>query len=499
MAVDLGKGYVQIIPSAKGIGGAISDELNGAAGKAGKTSGLSIAGGIKGILMKAAIGGTIVAGIKKSISEGADLEQSIGGIETLFKKSAKTVIENSKTAYKRAGMSANEYMENVTSFSASLISSVGGNTKKAAKSADMALVDMSDNANKMGTSLDDITHAYQGFAKQNYTMLDNLKLGYGGTKSEMERLLADAEKISGQKYDISNLNDVYNAIHVIQGELGITGTTAKEAASTISGSMGMMKSAFTDLMGNLALGRDIGPSMKNLIDATVTFLAGNLAPAISRILMSLPTAIIQGISSLLPYVEQGVDQLLQGINNGTLMESIMSIWNANLKLITENGGLLVTGARIIAKIGEGIILFIPQLIQMIVTNLVNVTGQITDAIGNAFKNGFDVDLNTKAMEIIDNFLNGMQMAINSAVPKIERLSTKMFDTFFNNLPQGFEVSEKIFTNLSDGIAGAIDKLTKFEQVNGDKMADLAGDMVRKLVTGLIKNAPEIMKGGNAHI
>lgn len=170
MAVDLGKGYVQIIPSAKGISGAISNELNGAAGKAGKTSGLSIVKGIKGMLVKAAIGTTIVAGIKKSISEGAALEQSIGGIETLFKKNADTVIKNSKTAYKRAGMSANEYMENVTSFSASLIKSVGGDTAKAAKSADMALVDMSDNANKMGTSLDDIQHAYQGFAKQNYTI-----------------------------------------------------------------------------------------------------------------------------------------------------------------------------------------------------------------------------------------------------------------------------------------------------------------------------------------
>ena len=198
-----------------------------------------------------AVGGaaTALAGLgTASVNSYADLEQNIGGIETLFKGSADKVIKNAENAYKTAGMSANQYMETVTGFSASLLQSVGGDTEKAADSANMALIDMADNANKMGTSMESIQWAYQGFAKQNYTMLDNLKLGYGGTKEEMERLLADAQKLTGVKYDISNLNDVFNAIHVIQGELGITGTTAQEAATTITGSIGSMKAAFDNFL-----------------------------------------------------------------------------------------------------------------------------------------------------------------------------------------------------------------------------------------------------------
>lgn len=174
-------------------------------------------------------------------------------------------------------------METVTSFSASLLQSLGGNTAKAADSANMAMVDMSDNANKMGSNIGDIQNAYQGFAKQNYTMLDNLKLGYGGTQKEMQRLLSDAGKISGQKYDMSNLNDVYSAIHVIQGELDITGTTSKEAATTLSGSFASMKAASSDFLGNLALGKDIKPSLQALVETTSTYLFDNLLPAVGNI------------------------------------------------------------------------------------------------------------------------------------------------------------------------------------------------------------------------
>lgn len=182
---------------------------------------------------------------KEVVAAYADYEQLVGGVDTLFKDSSAAVQSYAANAFKTAGMSANEYMETVTSFSASLIQSLGGDTAKAAKAADTAIIDMSDNANKMGTSISSIQDAYQGFAKQNYTMLDNLKLGYGGTKTEMERLLSDAEKLSGQKYDISNLNDVYAAIHVIQTEMGITGTTAKEATETISGSIAGIQSCMT--------------------------------------------------------------------------------------------------------------------------------------------------------------------------------------------------------------------------------------------------------------
>lgn len=223
---ELAKAYVQIVPSAKGIKGKISEELGGEANSAGKSAGLSIASAIKGAIAAAGIG----TALKAAIGEGANLQQSLGGIETLFKDSADKVIESAKNAYKTAGMSANEYMETVTSFSASLLQGLAGDTNKAADVADMALTDMSDNANKMGTSMEMIQNAYQGFAKQNYTMLDNLKLGYGGTKTEMQRLLADAQKLTGVKYNLDNLSDVYEAIHVIQEDMGIMGTTAEEAS-----------------------------------------------------------------------------------------------------------------------------------------------------------------------------------------------------------------------------------------------------------------------------
>ena len=240
MGTTLANAYVQIIPSAKGIKSGMQKELDAAGGTAGESAGGRFAGSFKNIIGAAAIGTAVVAGITKSIKEGAALEQSIGGIETLFKSASDTVIKNADNAFRTAGISANSYMEQATSFSASLLQSLDGDTRKAAKYADTAIIDMSDNANKMGTNIEDIQNAYQGFAKQNYTMLDNLKLGYGGTKTEMERLLADASKISGQKYDISNLSDVYEAIHVIQGDLDITGTSAKEAATTLSGSFSAM-------------------------------------------------------------------------------------------------------------------------------------------------------------------------------------------------------------------------------------------------------------------
>ena len=231
MATELAQAYVQILPTTKGIAGQLSSQLGGEAGKAGDSAGKLLGGSLVSkviaVVAAAQIGKKIVEGISASMREGAALEQSIGGIETLFKNSSDKVIENAKNAFSTAGMSANEYMENVTSFSASLLQGLSGDTEKAADIADMEMKDMSDNSNKMGTAMESIQMAYQGFAKQNYTMLDNLKLGYGGTKTEMERLLADAQAITGVKYDINNLSDVYSAIHVIQGELYNTGTTAK--------------------------------------------------------------------------------------------------------------------------------------------------------------------------------------------------------------------------------------------------------------------------------
>ena len=294
MATNLGKAYVQIMPSAKGISGMISKELDGEVSSAGKSAGNSLVSTIKSAVVAAGIGKLFAS----SLMEGGKLQQSLGGVETLFKNNANMVKQYANEAYKTTGLSANAYMETVTGFSASLLQSLGGDTAKAAKVANTAMVDMADNSNKMGTSMELIQNAYQGFAKQNYTMLDNLKLGYGGTKQEMQRLLADAQKLTGVKYDINNLSDVYEAIHVIQKELDITGTTAKEASTTLQGSFASMKAAFMNLLGNLSLGNDIKPALQQLASTTMTFLVGNFLPMVGNILKSLPTLVIGAFSGL---------------------------------------------------------------------------------------------------------------------------------------------------------------------------------------------------------
>lgn len=298
MATELGKAYVQIIPSAKGISGMIQKEMGGEVASAGVSAGESLGskmmGAVSGVIAAAGIGKAIGA----SITEGAALQQSLGGVETLFKDSADKVKGFANEAYKTTGLSANAYMENVTGFSASLLQSLGGDTDKAAETANMAMIDMSDNANKMGTSMESIQLAYQGFAKQNYTMLDNLKLGYGGTKQEMQRLLADAEKLTGVKYDINNLSDVYSAIHAIQENLDITGTTAREAATTFTGSFESMKAAAQNVLGKIAIGENVTPALQSLLETTKTFLFGNFLPMIGNILSGLGVVLTEGVSSL---------------------------------------------------------------------------------------------------------------------------------------------------------------------------------------------------------
>ena len=298
MATEIAQAYVQLIPSARGITGKIQSILDPEASAAGQSAGQSLGSSLVGVMTKVIAAAGIGKAFSAAISEGAALQQSLGGIETLFKGSADKVKGYANEAYKTTGLSANAYMENVTGFSASLLQSLGGDTNKAAETANMAMIDMSDNANKMGTSMESIQMAYQGFAKQNYTMLDNLKLGYGGTKQEMQRLLADAEKLTGVKYDINNLSDVYNAIHAIQENLDITGTTAKEAASTFSGSFESMKAAAQNVLGKLALGENILPSLHALLKTTSTFLFDNFLPMVGNIFSGLGLVLTEGISQI---------------------------------------------------------------------------------------------------------------------------------------------------------------------------------------------------------
>ena len=322
MATELGKAYVQIIPSAKGISGMIQKEMGGEVASAGVSAGESLGskmmGAVSGVIAAAGIGKAIGA----SINEGAALQQSIGGIETLFKTSAGKVRGYAEEAYRTTGLSANKYMENVTGFSASLLQSLGGDVDLAADVANRAMVDMSDNANKMGTSMDSIQMSYQGFAKQNYTMLDNLKLGYGGTQQEMKRLIADAASYKKEQDELNvsvkdgdmSFGNIVNAISVVQKKLKITGTTANEASTTFTGSFESMKAAAQNVLGKLSLGEDIKPALQALMETTSTFLFGNLIPMIGNILKQIPTLILGGIKGVFSGIfGEGLGSIMGGI------------------------------------------------------------------------------------------------------------------------------------------------------------------------------------------
>ncbi len=452
MATELAKAYVQIIPSAEGIQGRIRKELEPEADSAGSSFGGKMVGMIKKVIAAAAIGKALSA----SISEGAALEQSLGGIETLFKDSADKVKANAAKAYQTAGMSANDYMELTTSFSASLLSSLAGDTSKAADVADMAMVDMSDNANKMGTNMEDIKNAYQGFAKQNYTMLDNLKLGYGGTKSEMERLLADAQKISGVEYNIDNLSDVYSAIHVIQGQLDITGTTAKEAATTISGSFNQMKAAAKNVMGEIALGMDVGPALNELANTIITFAVGNLLPAVWNVISALPSAIVTFVTALGPQLFAAasglIPQIASGITTGipTLYQSAMRIMDQfNIGIQEQLPILLQNGVDFITNIVNGILQNLPQVITM--------AGNIITYFANTIISMFPTVLSAGAsllLKLVNGIINNLPQIAQAAATAIVRFVASIGQ----NLPQILQSGITIIAKLAAGLIRAIPNL-----------------------------------------
>lgn len=452
MATELAKAYVQIIPSAEGIQGRIRKELEPEADSAGSSFGGKMVGMIKKVIATAAIGKALSA----SISEGAALEQSLGGIETLFKDSADKVKANAAKAYQTAGMSANDYMELTTSFSASLLSSLAGDTSKAADVADMAMVDMSDNANKMGTNMEDIKNAYQGFAKQNYTMLDNLKLGYGGTKSEMERLLADAQKISGVEYNIDNLSDVYSAIHVIQGQLDITGTTAKEAVTTISGSFNQMKAAAKNVMGEIALGMDVGPALNELANTIITFAVGNLLPAVWNVISALPSAIVTFVTALGPQLFAAVSglipQIASGITTGipTLYQSAMQLMDQfNIGIQEQLPTLLQKGVDFISNIVNGILQNLPQVITMagnVITYFVNT---IISMLPTVLSAGARL-----LLRLVNGIINNLPQITQAAVTAIVRFVASIGQ----NLPQILQSGITIIAKLEAGLIRAIPNL-----------------------------------------
>lgn len=487
MATELAKAYVQIIPSAQGITGKIQEAIDPEAEPAGTSFGGKMVGTLKKVIATAAIG----EALKKTISEGADLEQSIGGIETLFKESADKVKVNAAKAYKTAGMSANEYMELTTSFSASLLSSLSNDTSKAADAADMAMTDMSDNANKMGTNMEDIKNAYQGFAKQNYTMLDNLKLGYGGTKTEMERLLKDAQKISGVKYDINNLSDVYSAIHVIQGELDITGTTAKEAATTISGSMNSMKAAAQNVMGRIALGMDIGPALSALGETTITFFAGNLLPAVANVLSGLPD-LISGVTSVIvrsmnmaasnmdSIVSQGGQIVLNLASS--ILENAPFLLEAVLKLAMSLGETLINTDW--GAVGQSVMDALSGSIDSAAGEILGIEGgEILTYLANALEQKLPV-LMIEGSSILISIINGILQKIPSIITTAGTIITNFVNAIFPTLPNLLSLGGQILMNLANGVIK-----------NLPQIITAAGQTIIKIVATIGQNLPQILQSG----
>jgi phage-related protein len=379
--IELAKAYVQIVPSAEGIQGKITEALGGEPAAAGDAAGQSLGAQLVGTLKNVIVAAGIGKIISDSINMGGALQQSLGGVETLFKDSADTVKEYAAQAYRTVGLSANNYMEQTTSFAASLLSSVSQDTDAAAQLANMAMVDMADNANKMGTDMQDIQNAYQGFAKQNYTMLDNLKLGYGGTQAEMQRLLNDATKISGVKYDLGNLADMYSAIHIIQQEMDITGTTAKEAATTLTGSFAAMKAAAENVMGNWSTGADLTEPLQALADTAQTFLVDNLLPMIGNVLAGIPEIVYSLVPELLQTGTELLSSLAQGFTEGipeffsTALPQLLAFTDQ----LRDNAASFVdAGLNLITQLLNGLVAGLPDLIAYVPDIIINICGIIND-------------------------------------------------------------------------------------------------------------------------
>lgn len=438
--MELAKAYVQIIPTTDGIKDNITKELGGELESAGSNGGISWGGAFSKFATAAltavtasitAAGAAVVGVTKQAVASYADYEQLVGGVETLFgEEQAGAVLENARKAFETAGLSANAYMETVTGFSASLMQSLGGDTEKAVGYADRALRDMSDNANKMGTSMESIQNAYQGFAKQNYTMLDNLKLGYGGTKEEMKRLIADASEmteamdalgITVDKNDDS-FGNIVDAISVVQYQLGITGTTAKEANTTISGSLNSMQAAWQNVLTSMAA--DNGTFEQSINDFVKTIVGENEGEGvIAQIVPRIETTLI-GVANLVtqlaPIIAERVPPMIEKVLP-SLLTAVQSLINA----VAKN---LPTLIRAIIKI-------MPDLMAMVINTLIELTPLLIDC----------------ALELVEALTDGLEEALPILVPPTIEMLLKVTDTIVNNLDLILNCAFRIIGALVDGL------------------------------------------------
>lgn len=424
------------------------------------------------------VAGGLVALGKKALNSYGDYEQLVGGIETLFKNSSDIVLKNAQKAYKMQQMSANEYMDLATSFSASLLQSLGGDTKKAAEYADLAITDMADNANKMGSTMESVQNAYKGFSKQNFTMLDNLKLGYGGTKEEMERLLKDAEKISGIKYDVSSYSDIVDAIHVVQKEMGITGTSATEASETIQGSINMTKSAWTNwVTGLMDDGADMKALTQDLVDSALAAVR-NIAPKITAMLPAVTAGISSLIKQLAPLLSDLLKEILPPLINAivTLVDEVVAILPDLIKVITDNLPLFIDGVlTIVLGIVEALPTLVlaisdalPTLLPQIISGIVGLVGGIVkvlpdllkaviDVVKNIFLGLFNYIKGTMFGDFARSFSERISNAAGKLSEKLEAIKQSVVG-IFNKIKNG--ISEKM-NGAREAVKNVIDKIKSF--------------------------------------
>lgn len=469
--IELAKAYVQIVPSAEGIQGSISHIMGGEASSAGESAGTLLGTKLVGTLKKVIAAAGIGKMISDSLNLGGALQQSIGGIETLFgaggrsieeyaksvgksvdavkdeyaslMQSQQTVFDNAAQAYRTVGLSANEYMEQTTSFAASLLSSVSKDTNAAAQLANMAMVDMADNANKMGTDMASIQNAYQGFAKQNYTMLDNLKLGYGGTQAEMQRLLTDAEKLSGVHYELGNLADMYSAIHVIQTDLDITGTTAKEAATTLTGSFAAMKAAAQNVLGDWSTGADLTAPMQALADTARTFLQGNLLPMIGNVLAGIPQLVYGLVPEVLQTGTELVSSLAAGFAQGIpafLSTALPQLLSFTEELRANAGQFVDAGLNCITQLLNGLIAGLPQLIAYVPDIIINIAGIINDNMPKILAQG---------VSIIVQLIAGIIQAVPSLLANWKKILQAVLSVI--SAINWLNIGKNILTSVANGV------------------------------------------------
>lgn len=426
-----------------------------------------------------------------SIKQYAEYEQLVGGVETLFKDSSGLVQEYANNAYKTAGISANNYMNTITSFTASLLQGLGGDTKKAAEIGNQAVIDMSDNANKMGTSMEMIQNAYQGFAKQNYEMLDNLKLGYGGTKEEMQRLLEDASKLSGVEYSIGNFSDIIEAIHVVQTELGITGTTALEASTTIEGSFNSMKSTWQNMLTGIADDNaDFDTLINNLVESASTF-GDNILPRIEIAIKG----IAQLVEQLLPPIMERLPQLITDILPDLLNAGVQLVGSLGNGIIEALPTLIDCGIQAIQTILQGITDNLPQ----IVSGAMQIMSSLIDGIVQLLPMLLEVGL-----QLLIALSQGIAENLPTLIPTIVDLVVSMCDTILENLPMLIDVALDIMLALVEGLMNSLPTLIEevpriintFSSTIYDKLPDIIEigiEIIGALIEGLIEAIPTLIE------